>query len=399
MFEQSGTLAPFGEATGDGVKMAVQEINEAGGFQVGDTVYTIELVERDTRSEINQTVAVATELIRDEQLNVIWGPASIGEPEATARSQPEEVLHICACQQREENALATEEQAQGESHWAFQTLPALTTLFPAGARNVAEDFPELETFGILCSNDQTGANVCNTLVSAYETAGFELVNEGRQDFPPTTTDYRPFLTTVRTQNPDILLNYVDPQSQINLLKQAIELDVGDYFGAVALPANLLESLVGPEIRDIPVGVGGYPRQGIEPTSEEAAAYFDKYAAYKGGVDKLPLVPFVSLLQYDFVYMLAAAMQQAGTVEDTTAISDALEVLHYNGVGEDDIYFDERHIGVMGSDGCTLFQGNLTCEHTSPQELFEAAEEVEDAVTPGGTDTGDSGGETPEGGGG
>lgn len=397
MFEQSGLYAPFGEATGDGVKMAVKEINDAGGFQVGDTIYTIKLLEYDTRTNVDQTVAVATELVRDRGVNVIWGPASAGEPQTTPLTQGEEILHICACQEREQTALSSVEKAQGESHWAFQTLPALSVLFPAGARTVAEDFPQFETFAILCNNDQVGADICESLVNAYEAAGFELL--AREEFPPTTTDYRPFLTTIRSEDPDILLNYVDPLSQGNLLKQALELGVGKYYGAVALPSNLIESLAGEEIRNFPVGVGGFPRQGVQPTSQEAADYFAKYAVYRGGFDNLPLVPFVSLLQYDFVYMLAAAMQQAGTVEDTTAIADALEVLHYNGVGEDDIYFDERHIAVMGSDGCILFQREMTCEHTTPEELFGAADDVADAEgspTEEGSDT--PAGEDADGGG-
>jgi len=393
MFELSGVLGPFGEPTGDGVKMAVKEINEAGGFQVpdggrndyagrvvtpedvmrkeagGGTTYTIRLIEHDTRTDTNQTVAIATQLIRDDKVKVIWGPASQGEPEATALTQPEQVLHICACQQREQTALKTEEQAQNESHWAFQTLPALSVLFPSGARDVREQFPEYQTFGILCSNDQVGKNVCDSLVDGYQQAGFDLV--GREDFPPDTTDYRPFLTSIKSRDPDILLNYVDPISQGGLLKQALELQVGRYFGAVALPANLVETLAGPGIRELPVGVGGYPRQQVQPTSEEVRQYFEKYAAFKGGT--LPLVPFVSLLQYDFVYMLVAAMQQAGTVEDTTAIADALETIHYHGVGEDDIYFNERHLGIMGSDGCTLFQGDLSCEHTPPEKIFGTRE--------------------------
>lgn len=53
MFELSGGLLQFfGQPTGDGVKLAVKEINEAGGFQVGDTIYTIRLIERDTQSAL-----------------------------------------------------------------------------------------------------------------------------------------------------------------------------------------------------------------------------------------------------------------------------------------------------------------------------------------------------------
>ena len=68
MFEASGPpeVTGFGVPTGDGVKLAVQEINDAGGFQVGDTVYTIKLVEYDTKSTEQDTIANTQALIRDD---------------------------------------------------------------------------------------------------------------------------------------------------------------------------------------------------------------------------------------------------------------------------------------------------------------------------------------------
>ncbi|MCI0849528.1 MAG: ABC transporter substrate-binding protein, partial [Chloroflexi bacterium] len=105
------------------------------------------------------------------------------------------------------------------------------------------------------------------------------------------------------------------------------------------------------------------RQAAQPTSDKAAAYFERYEEFAGGT--LPPASFVSLLTYDFVYMVVAAMQQAETVTDSTKIAEALETVHYNGVAEDDIFFDERHIAVMGSDDCTVIEGVAECVHNAP----------------------------------
>ena len=80
----------------------------------------------------------------------------------------------------------------------------------------------------------------------------------------------------------------------------------------------------------------------------------------------------ALLTYDFAYMVAAAMQEAGTVDDTTAIAEALEQLHYDGVAEDDLFFNSRHLAVLGTDPCTVFPGGeIECHHEPPPP--EAAE--------------------------
>ncbi|MEX1254592.1 MAG: ABC transporter substrate-binding protein [Dehalococcoidia bacterium] len=363
MFELSGgILEGFGVPTSDGVKMAVQEINDAGGFQVGDTVYTINLVEKDTTSSVPVTRAVTQELIQDDGVNVIWGPATLGEPEATQITQPQQVLHLCPCQQRETTALSSIEKARGESKWAFQTLLPFSLLIQQGARNFIEDWPEIKTMAMLCQDTSTGRDICGRTREAYTAVGIEIVSEDY--FPAQTTDYNAYLTKIKQNDPDYLYNYNDPPGDAAIVRQALEQGVGRLLN-VNVPANLVEALVGVPLT-VPVIVGAAPRQHVLPTSEAAAAYFERYAAYKGGsLDGTPAA-FVSLLTYDYVYMLVAAMQQAGTVEDTTAIADALEKVHYSGAAEDNMFFNSRHFGVHGTDPCIVEQDKpITCEHSPP----------------------------------
>ncbi len=363
MFELSGPpqIQIFGLVTGDGVRFAVQEINDAGGFQIDDTIYTIKLLEHDTESDPGKTIGITRQLVVDDGVNVIWGPAALGEAEATLITQPEQVLHLCACQDRETTSLSSVEKAAGESHWAFQTLPAVSGFFLQGALNLKEDHPEYERVAIICIDTDIGRSVCGFYEDAYEGAGFEIV--GREDFPPGTTDYTPLLTNLKQQNPDVLLNFDDPTAQINILGQALDMDVAISYNT-SLPPDIVQAAFGDRLEGKIITAGGIPRQATVPTSAAAAAYFERYAEFSGG--ELPLASFVSLLSYDFVYMLVAAMQQAGTVEDTTAIADALETIHYAGSAEDDIYFTEQHISVMGSDGCTVeYQKPIVCSHDAP----------------------------------
>ena len=361
MFELTGPLQGFGEPVADGLKMAVQEINDAGGFQVGDTIYTINLIEHDTRSETTQALAIATELMRDNKVNIIWGPAAIGDPETTVLTQQNEVLHICPCPERELTALTSVEQVEDQSRWAFQTLPAASRFLPPGARNTRRDYPQFDTFATICVNSQTGKAFCDLFTDAYEEAGFEHV--GEELFPAGTTDFSPFLTSLKGNGPDIILNFTDAGiAQFSLLRQSWELDVGQYYIAVELPYELFEGLVGGAgIRSKYVAAGAAPRGHAQYTSLKARAFFEeKYKPFKGGT--LPFAAFAALLTYDPAYMLIAAMQRAGTVEDTTKIAQALEEVHFNGVGENDMYFDHRHLMISGNDSCLVYQGAMDCVH-------------------------------------
>ena len=367
MFEMSGPLQSFGEPTGDGVKLAVQEINDAGGFQVGDTIYTIKLIDRDTRADVAQTLAVTQELVQDIGVNVIWGPATVGETEATQITQQAQVLHLCPCQEREINALSSVEKAQGDSKWAFQTLLPFSLLIAQGARDFVKDYPDFDSMALLCESSQTSRDVCGRTRDAYDAVGIEVT--GEEYFPTETTDFSPFLTNLKEGDPDYIFNFSsNPLNGPPIVRRAIELGVGRLH-IVTVPANLVEGLVGVPLT-VPVTVGAAARQCAFPTSQEAEDYCERYREFKGG--GLPPAEFVSLLTYDYVYMLAAAMQQAGTVEDTTAIADALETIHYDGVSEDDMFFNSRHLGVHGTEPCTVQAGQpIVCEHVPPPP--EAAE--------------------------
>ena len=364
MFEKSGVLQGFGDPAGDGVLMAVKEINDAGGFQVGDTIYTIKLIQHDTKSDVANTVAVATELVQDDKVKVIWGPASSGDPEATEVTRRAGAIHICPCPRREVTSLKSIEAVQNDYPLAFQTIAAPSKFLPPGALNTKRDYPQFTSFGTMCANTETGKAFCDFFKNAYEAAGFDLVDQ--EFFPPETADFSPFLTKMKTKNPDIVLNFVDAgPEQFTLLRQSWQLDVGKFYIAVALPYDLFEALVGGAgIRDKIVAAGATPRTEAQYTSEDARIFFeDKYRPFKGGT--LPPAAFAAMLTYDPAYMLVAAMQKAGTVDDPQAIAKALEQVHFDGLGEDNYFFDKRHIIVAGNDSCILYQGQMTCQHNAP----------------------------------
>lgn len=353
MFELSGPpeVTGFGQPTSDGVKLAVKEINDAGGFQVGDTVYTIHLIEEDTRSDVSQTIAAAQKLIKDDKVKVIFGPATLGETEATTFTQQAQVIHLCPCQEREQHALSSVEKAHGESQWAFQTLLPFSLLINQGARSFQTEWPDLHSIAFVCQDTRTGHDICDRTKQAYADAGVQVIGD-IQYFPVGTSDYRPLLTTLKNQGDvDFLFNYDNPLNTVQIVRQALELGVGR-LQLVTVPATLVRPLVGRELT-VPVSAGAAPRQGVKPTSQKAADFFARYADFKGGVDKLPVANFVALMTYDYAYMVAGAMQQAGTVEDTTAIAKKLETLHYNGVAEDDLFFNSRHLAVHGTEPCVV----------------------------------------------
>ena len=89
------------------------------------------------------------------------------------------------------------------------------------------------------------------------------------------------------------------------------------------------------------------------------------ARYEAAGKELTAAAPVSLVYYDFVYMLIEAMKEAGTVSDTDAIVAELEDLRYNGVLGQPLQFDDSHIISHGYDLCMVEAGAYDCRNLAP----------------------------------
>src|SRR5271156_6732071 len=73
---ESGDFTSAGTAISSAVKLAVKEINDAGGFKVGDKTYKLDAYYRDDRTNIDTAIAAARELVDDVGVKAIWGTES-----------------------------------------------------------------------------------------------------------------------------------------------------------------------------------------------------------------------------------------------------------------------------------------------------------------------------------
>jgi branched-chain amino acid transport system substrate-binding protein len=74
----SGGSAPMGTSTRDGSKLAIAEINAAGGIQVGDKKMKIEIIERDDEAKNERGALIAQELASTADLSGVIGSVNTG---------------------------------------------------------------------------------------------------------------------------------------------------------------------------------------------------------------------------------------------------------------------------------------------------------------------------------
>ena len=70
-FELTGNHAQYGSNANNGFKLAIKEVNEAGGINGKK----IKIVEADAKSETAESVNAATKLISDDKVKALVGPA------------------------------------------------------------------------------------------------------------------------------------------------------------------------------------------------------------------------------------------------------------------------------------------------------------------------------------
>ncbi|MFN9971816.1 MAG: ABC transporter substrate-binding protein, partial [Phycisphaerae bacterium] len=69
----TGPEATFGRSTDNGIKLAVEEINAAGGVNIGGTSHTIKVISEDTEGKPEKAGTVVTKLITSDKVVCVLG--------------------------------------------------------------------------------------------------------------------------------------------------------------------------------------------------------------------------------------------------------------------------------------------------------------------------------------
>ncbi len=120
----TGTFVSAGNTVHNAVKLAVKQINDAGGFVVNGKTYKLEPYYRDDRTDVNTAIANARELVDDIHVKAIWGTESHDFSIAMTKiTNPAKVLQFTGNSSL--GCCLSEELTKpgGALHYTFQTEP------------------------------------------------------------------------------------------------------------------------------------------------------------------------------------------------------------------------------------------------------------------------------------
>ncbi len=303
----TGDLQVYGETSYNGIRLAVEEINEQGGVLGND----IRLRSGDTQTSPQAGVDAAQRLATVEGVHAFVGALSSGVTIPVAQS----VSRVEGIPQISNASTSPVITDLDDDDFLFRTTPSDAFQGVALAQ-IAKD-EGYENLAVLYINNDYGLGLAEAFEAGFEDLGLNVT--GMAAYEPGQASYRGELRRVaRGGNPEALVLIGYPENGQTIIRQALE---GGFFERFVFTDGLrspeMISAIGAEHMDGTIGSAPRAMEG-----SEAAEYFRE--AYEAAYGELPPQPFIDSA-YDAVYLIALAAQRAGVL-DRVAIRDNLRAV-------------------------------------------------------------------------
>jgi branched-chain amino acid transport system substrate-binding protein len=318
--ELSGFDQPFGQSQVDGMRLAVKDINAAGGVEVGGQRYRLRVIAKDNRSDPTGSVQAAQELVAE---GVLASSASNNQfPAAYEIQKPAGQIVFGGTPLLALQIPGPEGVAQNPA--LFSVIPFSTQVFTNWIPQIKALFPRIERLGILIEDEALAGPLVASVEAAARTSGMEVVATER--FRPGTQDFSTQLTRLRDANPDIVFTGRVPVHNVPATQQAVQLDVAPYLWTfTGVPSDLGElSDVGDKTLIFSQFAPTVGKGATIPSLRAGQKKLDKALG-----DDL-LLPEITMTVYNFTELMAAAIEKAQTTTDAAAVAKAMDGLTQEG---------------------------------------------------------------------
>jgi len=321
LVELSGTGATSGTNFNDGVKLAVKEINAAGGILGRKIEYTAS----DTQSQPPVSKALAIRAI-DDGVYVVMGPVFSGSIMVSmAETRRAEIPNFTGGE-----AAAITQQG---NPYIFRTSFTQSSAMPKVARYL-QDTVKAKTVAIIYTNNDFGKGGRDVFMKALEPYGIKVVADISTD--PGQLDFSSPVLKAKQANADALFVYTNEEEAARALrelrKQAYDKPI---VGETVLTSQKVIELAGDAANGAVAHVG-LTADAPDPGIKAYAAKFQKEYNYKSDHN--------GLKGYTGMYIVKAVTEKVGKI-DPKAFANAmhgvkLTVKEYPGVLMD-VSFDKN----------------------------------------------------------
>ena len=317
IFPLSGQVAVYGVECKNGVDLAIEEINAAGGINGKPVV----LVSEDDEGNPDKTVNAFKKLSTKDGVKVVIGSLTSGCTQAiTTLSQASKVVQIAPA--------ATAPAITDAGDFIFRACFIDPFQGTVGGKFAAETLGKKRAAILYDIGNDYSVGLADNFKIAFTKAGGSIVSE--ESYATNDKDFNAQLTKIKNANPDVVY-------------------LPDYYGTVALIAKQLRAqginvpMVGADGWDGLTSNAGYEVLGgyysnhyaVDSTEPAVKKFVESFRA-KYNKDPNSF----AALGYDCVYLIRDAIVAAGA-EDSIAVRDALAKTDGDYV-TGHLTFDEKH---------------------------------------------------------
>jgi len=301
----SGGAALYGENTLEGLRMAAEEINAAGGITVDGEEYTINIQALDDKYSPSQAAVNGKRLVQQYNAPVIFTPHSGGT-----------------------FALQAFNERDGFLVMSYTSVPAvtskgnkLTVKIPPNFTDYIEPFSRItmdrfgNKLGVANATHDYAKYWTKEFVPVWRELGGEVAAMNPMDYNK-SADFYTGVSKVLSENPDVMFVGGASEPTGLVVRQAREL--GFKGGFILMDQAKMDEVakVSGGIKSLEGSVGVVPLDKYE--NEGAKLFLEKWKKEHNGV-----ATSETAYNYFAMYLIAQAMQEAGTVEDAKAIRAAI----------------------------------------------------------------------------
>lgn len=346
LLPMTGDLQAFGETTLNGINLAVDQINAAGGVMDSP----IDVVIGDTQTAPQPSIESANKLVSVDNVAAIMGALSSGNTIPVSES----VTSTNSIPQISNASTSPAITTLEDNDFLFRSVPSDAFQGIALAEVVQEK--GLTQLAIMYVNNDYGKGLDESFTAAFGEKGGSIT--GSVPYEPGKASYRGELDQLSQGGAEALLLIGYPENGVTILKQALEEGFFSSFVFTdGMKAPEIIEQIGAEFLN---GSFGTAPQALDDTE----AYQSFITAYESEYGEVPPKPFIDTA-YDATMILALAIEKAGSTEGE-AIRDAMrevanppgtEVLPGEWAKAKDLLSQGEDIDYVGASGSVNFDDN------------------------------------------
>jgi branched-chain amino acid transport system substrate-binding protein len=306
----SGGGADYGTAFQNGIKMAMEEVNKAGGASIGGKMYTVSPVFCDDEFKPDKAVNCGKELAAQHKVRVIMTPSSLAAFPIMGFNQQEGFVLMATSQTPKFTKMGNKLVVRFVNN-TDRTMGPWVDLLNAYFKKTGQPINKV---AMMVVNTELGKTWADNFAKSWKRRDGTAI-AGTASYDANDTDFYPQLSTLLPNEPDAIVLTTVCQPSAIVIKQARELGFkGPFIQSAACSGEEMMKLLPPEQVDGTIfEIGSW---GLDTPPIDA---FKK--AYQAEFHILP--QSISGQGYEGARWVIKAVEAADTVDDAAKIRAAM----------------------------------------------------------------------------